>query len=190
MVKIGRIQTCQIFGSADSPRVRGGRSAVHGICSPEALQRSFQPQNYSGGRSAQRPRIVRGSSVHLVGFGYTGDMYTEQVADSPPWVHGQSASVRKNSPEAVPVGGLSKFSKADGPRLCKTGGVARLDLYGVLLSSPTTKPTTFNHKLSLFLSQARGGDFKVNGVWLDSRTVRALPRTLLDNLHHILSVFC
>ena len=47
MVKIGRIQTCQIFGSADGPRVRGGRSAVHGVCSPEALQRNFQPQKWT-----------------------------------------------------------------------------------------------------------------------------------------------
>ena len=34
------------FGSADSPRVRGGRSAVHETCLPEALQKSFKPQNY------------------------------------------------------------------------------------------------------------------------------------------------
>ena len=47
MVKIGRIQTCQIVGSADGPRERGGRSAVHETCLPKALQRSSKPQNYT-----------------------------------------------------------------------------------------------------------------------------------------------
>ena len=105
------------------------------------------------------------SSVHPISIGYTDGMLSERDADGLPWVRGQSASVRKNSPEAVQVGGLSKFSKADGPpevtegpRLRRTGGVARLDLYGVLLSSPTTKPTTFNHKLSLSFSLKHVGE--------------------------------
>ena len=46
IVKIGKILGCLKFGSADSPRVRGGRSAVHETCLPEALQKSFKPQNY------------------------------------------------------------------------------------------------------------------------------------------------
>ena len=59
--KIGRIQTCQIFGSADGPRVRGGQSAIHGTCSPEALQRSSQPQKYT----ADGPPKDRGRSAHV-----------------------------------------------------------------------------------------------------------------------------
>ena len=46
IVKIGKILGCLKFGSADSPRVRGGRSAVHETCLPEALQKSFKQQNY------------------------------------------------------------------------------------------------------------------------------------------------
>ena len=45
-LKFGKILGCLKFGSADSPRVRGGRSAVHETCLPEALQKSFKPQNY------------------------------------------------------------------------------------------------------------------------------------------------
>ena len=104
MVKIGRIQTYQIFGSADGPQVRGGRSAVHGICSPETLQRSFQRQSYSGGWFAKGPRTVRRSSVHPVGFGYTEGVSSEQVADDLPMVRGQSAGVEKNLSETVSVG--------------------------------------------------------------------------------------
>ena len=47
IVKIGKILGCLKFGSADSPRVRGGRSAIHETCLPEALQKSFKPQNYT-----------------------------------------------------------------------------------------------------------------------------------------------
>ena len=59
--KIGRIQTCQIFGSADSPRVWGGQSAVHKDCPPEALQRSCQPQKFiadSRQRTADSPPVL------------------------------------------------------------------------------------------------------------------------------------
>ena len=44
---IVKILGCLKFGTADSPRVRGGQSAVHETCSPEALQRSSQPQKYT-----------------------------------------------------------------------------------------------------------------------------------------------
>ena len=47
------------FGSADSPRVRGGRSAVHETCLPESLQKSFKPQNYT----ADGPSKDRGRSA-------------------------------------------------------------------------------------------------------------------------------
>jgi hypothetical protein len=45
-VKVGKILNRMKFGSADGPRVRGGQSAVHEDCSPEALQSCSQPQNY------------------------------------------------------------------------------------------------------------------------------------------------
>ena len=38
--KVGKILGCLKFGTADSPWVRGGQSAVHETCPPEALQRS------------------------------------------------------------------------------------------------------------------------------------------------------
>ena len=78
---------------------------------------------------------------------------------------------------------------ADGPRLRRTGGVARRDLYGVSLSSPPTKPTTSNQKLSPFSLKHVGGTFKGEAICRGSRTVRANPRTLLKILHHVLSVF-
>jgi len=42
--------------------------------------------------------------VHPVGFGYTEDVSSEQVADDPPMVRGQSAGVEKNLSETVSVG--------------------------------------------------------------------------------------
>ena len=59
-MKIGKILGCLKFGSADSPRVRGGRSAVHETCLPEALQKSFKPKNYT----ADGPLII-GSTCKL-----------------------------------------------------------------------------------------------------------------------------
>ena len=153
------------FGSADGPRVRGGQSAVHGTCSPEALQRSSQPQKYT--------------------------------ADGPPKDRGRSAHVGQILPEAVLFGlQCKKFQRrtvrrdiADSPRLDRKVGSARLDLYWMSLSHPSTKPHTNIKKVSLFLSQARGGDDKVKPFWSGSRTVRAHPRTLLKIVHHVLSVF-
>ena len=58
-MKFGKILGCLKFGSADSPRVRGGRSAVHETCLPEALQRSCQPQKYT----ADSPTKDRGQSA-------------------------------------------------------------------------------------------------------------------------------
>ena len=60
IVKIGKILGCLNFGSADSQRVRGGRSAVHETCLPEALQKSFKPQIYT----ADGPLII-GSTCKL-----------------------------------------------------------------------------------------------------------------------------
>ena len=70
--KIGRIQTCQIFGSADGPRVSGGQSAVNWTCSSEALQRSCQPQKFI----ADSPPKNRGQSA------YAGQILPEAVSVS------------------------------------------------------------------------------------------------------------
>jgi len=55
IVKVGKILDCLNFGSADSPRVRVGQSAVHGTCSPE----KFSIAKIHCGRSAKGPRTVR-----------------------------------------------------------------------------------------------------------------------------------
>ena len=143
----------------------GGQSAIHESCSPEALQRSSQPQKY--------------------------------IADSPPKYRGRSACAGQILPEAVSVGWQCKKIQrrtvrqdiADSPRLDRKVGSARLDLYWMSLSHPSTKPHTNIKKVSLFLSQARGGDDKVKPFWSGSRTVRAHPRTLLKIVHHVLAVF-
>ena len=57
--KVGTILDSLKFGTADSPRVRGGQSAVHENCPPEALQRSCQPQKYI----ADSPPKDRGQSA-------------------------------------------------------------------------------------------------------------------------------
>ena len=55
IVKVGKILGCLKIGSADSPRVRGGRSAIH-----EAVhQRAWSAENYS----ADSPPMNRGRSA-------------------------------------------------------------------------------------------------------------------------------
>ena len=90
--KIGRIQTCQIFGSAGSPRVRGGQSADNWTCSPEALQRSCQPQKFI----ADSPQKDSGRSAHdgQRQFQSVGSVKTSK-ADGPPGYRGQSATGQK-----------------------------------------------------------------------------------------------
>jgi hypothetical protein len=86
----------------------------------------------------------------------------ELVADGPPGYCGQSATGQKD-------------------------GVGLIWLiFGCPFLTPT-KPSTTLQRLPLFLSQARGGDFKVKTFWRDSRTVRAHPQTLIKILHHVLS---
>ena len=59
--KVSTILDSLKFGTADSPRVRGGQSAVHETCPPEALQRSSQPQKYTAdGPPKDRGRSARG----------------------------------------------------------------------------------------------------------------------------------
>ena len=71
--KVGKILGCLKFGTADSPRVRCGRSAVHETCLLEALQRSSKPQNYTAdgppkdrGRSASHRFIRQASDTPVV----------------------------------------------------------------------------------------------------------------------------
>ena len=97
IVKIGKILGCLKFGSADSPRVRGGRSAVHGTCSPEALQRSSQPQNYT----AHGPPEDRGRSAD--------HQFNLQASDTPMGcLLSNARTVRQGS--------------ADSPRMVSSGG--------------------------------------------------------------------
>ena len=94
-MKVGKILGCLNFGSADSPRVRGGQSAVQVTCSPEALQRSSQPQKYT----ADGPPKDRGRSACV------GQYFPEAVsvgrrcenskADGPLGYRGQSANGQK-----------------------------------------------------------------------------------------------
>ena len=69
--KVGKILGCLKFGTADDPRVRGGQSSVHETCSPEALQRSSQPQNYT----ADGPPMDRGRSAY--------HRFIRQASDTP-----------------------------------------------------------------------------------------------------------
>ena len=87
--KIGRIQTCQLFGSADGPRVRGGQSAVNWTYSPEVLQRSCQPQKFI----ADSPPKDRGRSAHVWAEAVSVSCSVKiSKADGPPKDSGQSAT--------------------------------------------------------------------------------------------------
>ena len=93
IVKIGKILGCLKFGSADSPRVRGGRSAVHETCLPEALQKSFKPQNYTAdgppknrGRSADHRFNLQASDTPMSCLLSNARTVRQGSADSPPMV--------------------------------------------------------------------------------------------------------
>jgi len=92
------------FGTADSPRVRGGQSAVHGTCSPEALQSSSQPQKYF----ADSPQKDRGRSA------CAGQDLPEAVSVGLKCKKIQMRTVRQYI--------------ADSPRIDRKVGSARLDL--------------------------------------------------------------
>lgn len=152
MVKIGRILDSLNFGSANGPLVRGRRSAVHEICSPEAQI----CRKGKCGKSAYGPQTVRGSSVQPVSFGYTGGVFNEKSADGPPWVRGRSAVVEKNLLEAVPSGVCQIFQSrtvrlgiADSPHLHRNVGPAT---HGLICSSPFLLPPNRAHTIKSPLS--------------------------------------
>ena len=93
--KVGKILDSLKFGTADSPRVRGGQSAVHEIFSPEALQRSSQPQKYI----ADSPPKDRGRSAcvgqYLPEAVSVGRRCENSKADGPLGYRGQSANGQK-----------------------------------------------------------------------------------------------
>jgi len=84
-----------IFGSADSPRVWGGQSAVHKDCPPEALQRSCQLQKFI----ADSPPKDRGQSAcvgqYLPEAVSVGRQCENSKADGPLGYRGQSANGQK-----------------------------------------------------------------------------------------------
>ena len=142
------------------------------------------------GQSAGKRRTVR-RSCNLFTRGSAEKFSTAK------FYRGRSACAGQNSPEAVSVGCQCKDSMADGPlgyrgqsATGQNGGVGQTWL---IMDVPLTPlhQTAHNIKksLSLFLSQARGGDDKVKAFWRGSRTVRKHPRTLLKIVHHVLSVF-
>ena len=143
----------------------GGQSAVHEIFFTRSSAEKFSISEIHCGQSAKGPRTVR-----LCWANSTRDSFSQ-------------LAVYKIQRRTVCQ------DIADSPRLDRKVGSARLDLYWMSLSLPSTKPHTNIQKLSLFLSQARGGDHKVKTFWSGSRTVRAHPRTLLKIVHHVLSVF-
>ena len=189
-MKCGKIQSCRNFGSADGPRVRGRRSPVYEVCHPKLRSAEKGKRR----QSAYGPRTVR--PVHRlpsntpVMCSLSKEWTVRQgSADGPP-------VLRKNLQKQFQWEAKSEIIKADGPpggreqsapvQNCGTGHPWTYMPRSLSLS---TKPTPYPQKLSFFLSQARGGDIKVKVVWCDSRTVPALPRTLLVILHHVLSVF-
>ena len=58
IVKVGKILDCLNFGGADSPRVRGGQSAVHGTCSPEKFSNRKNTLRTVRQRTADGPPVL------------------------------------------------------------------------------------------------------------------------------------
>ena len=114
-----------------------------------------------------------------VSFEYTSDVFTEQRADGPPRVRGRPAVIKKKIYQRQFQWKVkSGIIKADGPpggrgrsAPAQNGGTGHPWTYMPKSLSLSTKLTTNIQKLSLPLSQARGGDIKVKDVCRDSRTV-------------------
>ena len=144
---------------------------------------------WHSGRSAGKRRTVR-RSWELSTRGSAEKLSTAEIHC------GQSACAGQFWPEAVSVSWqCKKFKGGRSARISRTvrdwtERWGRPDL--TYIGCPSHNPHQTAHitkRLSLFLSQARGGDDKVKAFWSGSRTVRAHPRTLLKIVHHVLSVF-
>ena len=84
IVKVGKILGCLKFGSADGPRVRGGRSAIHEVFH----QRLWSAENYS----ADSPPMNRGRSARCIGKLRLHRWCVHYAsADGPPSICGRSA---------------------------------------------------------------------------------------------------
>ena len=93
--KLEQILDSLKFGNADSPRVRGGQSAVHGTCSPEALQRNSQLQKYTAdGLPKDRGRSAC-VGQYLPEAISVGRRCENSKADGPLGYRGQSANGQK-----------------------------------------------------------------------------------------------
>ena len=71
-MKVGKILDCLKFGSADGPRIRGGRSAIH-----EFFTRGCDQQKIAA--RTVRPWTADGPLDAPVSFGYTNDVSTKQA---------------------------------------------------------------------------------------------------------------
>ena len=91
-MKVGKILGCLKFGAADSPRVRGGQSAVHETCPPEALQRSCQPQKYTADSLPKDHGRSACAGQNLLEAVSVGCQCKDSMADGPPGYSGQSAT--------------------------------------------------------------------------------------------------
>ena len=94
-MKVGTILDSLKFGTADSPRVWSGQSAVHGTCPPEAQQSCCQLQKYT----ADSPPKDRGRSARGCAEFNRGSVSRLQCkdskADGPLGYRGQSANGQK-----------------------------------------------------------------------------------------------
>jgi len=90
--KVGKILDCLKFGSANGPRVRGGRSAIHGVFH----QRLWSAENCS----ADSPPKDRGWSARCTDKLRLHRWCVHYAsADGPPVYRGQSAWVKLNLPK-------------------------------------------------------------------------------------------
>lgn len=169
-MKIGKILDSLNFGSADGPRVRGGQSAVHGICSPEALQRSFSCKNCV---ADDPPKDCGRSAGHRCNW---------LASDTPTVCSLSKARIVRHwtadSPLLDSFTGFFEYAggrSAQGPRTVRPcaelWGRPVLTYNGLSLSpSPPNRThiTKSSLPFSLKHSQACGGDFMVKDFWRGS----------------------
>jgi len=97
--KLANFWDCLKFGSADGPRVRGGRSALHEVFH----QRLWSAENYS----ADSPPMNRGRSARCTGKLRLHRWCVHYAsADGPPSIRGRSAWDKLNLPRKVTNIGL------------------------------------------------------------------------------------